>query len=98
VRLLNKVVSQFGKSIDAPVVVHCSAGCGRTGVFCRVDGVINSTDMNDDQDMGYQSVLGIREQRMSLVQTIRQYVLCYDCVLQYVINRITSEDNKMKIE
>lgn len=98
VRILNDVISQRGKSNDAPIVVHCSAGCGRTGVFCTVDGVINSADMNGEEDLIYRSVLGIREQRMSLVQTLRQYVLCYECVLQDVVNRITSEDNQMKIE
>jgi tyrosine-protein phosphatase 2/3 len=98
VGLLNEIISQRGKGKNTPVVVHCSAGCGRTGTFATVDSVINYLDgVNDDgeEDLIYRSVLGIREQRMSLVQTLRQYVLCYECVLHHLLGK--EKDIEMKM-
>src|SRR5271170_839412 len=74
VRLLRDVIASCGKPELAPVLVHCSAGCGRTGTFCAVDSVIYAVDsgMGDgEEDLIYRKVLALREQRMSLVQTLR---------------------------
>lgn len=99
VRLLNDVISGPGKLNDAPVIVHCSAGCGRSGTFCIVDSVINDMDgVDDEEDLIYHRVLRIREQRMSLVQTLRQYVLCYECILHHVLGDIRCTDSQMKVE
>ncbi|XP_028611454.1 tyrosine-protein phosphatase non-receptor type 22 isoform X2 [Grammomys surdaster] len=67
-----------------PICVHCSAGCGRTGVICAVDytwmllkdGIIpkNFSVFNLIQEM--------RTQRPSLVQTQEQYELVYSAVLE----------------
>ncbi|KAM0484953.1 hypothetical protein ACHAP7_002972 [Fusarium lateritium] len=129
-----------------PMLVHCSAGCGRTGTFCTVDSVIdmlkrqrqakmdslNSRDNDGDISMGdngdtspqstkhfnfytpgqrsnmekkaargaasidvnwlhddsvdliQKTVEDFREQRLSMVQSLRQYVLCYETVLEWV--------------
>jgi len=104
VKTLDNLISQRGKCDDAPILVHCSAGCGRTGTFCTVDNVIHSLDGTEgggrrsgggeeveDFDIIYQNVLALREQRMSLVQTLRQYVLCYDCVLYHLLEEITCD-------
>ena len=104
VRLLRDVVASRGRPDLAPVLVHCSAGCGRTGTFCTVDSVIYAVDsgMGDgEEDLIYQKVLALREQRMSLVQTLRQYVLCYDCVLYHILSKFNmsseQEDVQMKM-
>jgi protein tyrosine phosphatase len=103
VRLLDEVVAQPGRKTTAPVLMHCSAGCGRTGAFCTIDSVVNQFEtahdgISDDDDIIYQRVLRFREQRMSMVQTLRQYVLCYECVLHYLLSKITGEDNRMSVE
>ncbi|KAL0940370.1 protein tyrosine phosphatase [Colletotrichum truncatum] len=135
-----------------PMLVHCSAGCGRTGTFCTVDTVIDmlkrqrlaktnlkpvrkrdsdgdikmsgqseeasprekvfdfnpssrrsSTDvrrasldttppldtswLNDDcdtMDLIQKTVEEFRNQRLSMVQSLRQYVLCYETIVEYV--------------
>ena len=104
VKLLNEITSQRQKGKNAPVIVHCSAGCGRTGTFCTVDSVVGQLDRSQDngggKDLILETVLGLREQRMSLVQTLRQYVLCYECVLHHLINKVSSasnEDSRMDI-
>ncbi|GJN74068.1 hypothetical protein PLIIFM63780_008145 [Purpureocillium lilacinum] len=142
-------------SHSRPMLVHCSAGCGRTGTFCTVDSVIDmlkrqrqaklaaskanaaqadvemvdpteSAPPHAGQDAGTQgffdfkpsqqdvvsntaagdkksmspemdtswiqdgtvdliqkTVEDFRQQRLSMVQSLRQYVLCYETVLEW---------------
>jgi protein-tyrosine phosphatase len=111
-----------------PVLVHCSAGCGRTGTFCTVDTVIDvlkrqrqarnarqgvqaesSTsgspdqfsdsvslgDVNNDEnwtlrddiDLIEKTVEDFRLQRLSMVQSLRQFVLCYESVLEWLVEQ-----------
>ncbi|ROT42374.1 hypothetical protein SODALDRAFT_347380 [Sodiomyces alkalinus F11] len=140
-----------------PMLVHCSAGCGRTGTFCAVDSVIDMLKRqrlarttlrpvkkrdsdgdikmsgqreveeptsprlsqartgasavpsphrmsglesrrssweeppldtswvgDDTVDLIAKTVEDFRGQRISMVQTLRQFVLCYETVLEYV--------------
>ncbi|CAK7269868.1 phosphotyrosine-specific ptp2-like protein [Sporothrix epigloea] len=124
-----------------PMLVHCSAGCGRTGAFCTVDSVVdmlkrqrqrcfqradaatglfqaqdedsvmtdngtgsssshgfswkNSTEnadksidttwLDSDQvDLVARTVEDFRTQRLSMVQSLRQYVLCYEAVAEWL--------------
>ncbi|PVH77818.1 hypothetical protein DL98DRAFT_423014 [Cadophora sp. DSE1049] len=103
--------------ISRPMLVHCSAGCGRTGTFCTIDTVIDMlkrqrkeaksgvTPMdigssggdymsskgvsgdwvfNQDIDLVEKTVEDFRGQRLSMVQSLRQYVLCYETVLEWL--------------
>jgi tyrosine-protein phosphatase 2/3 len=130
-----------------PMLVHCSAGCGRTGTFCAVDSVIDmlkrqrqakhaanhaprpldldgdimmdDTDgavspftdkqmkwptvsnnahrratagaehidtgflKDDTVDLIQSTVEDFRTQRLSMVQSLRQFVLCYETILEW---------------
>lgn len=147
-----------------PMLVHCSAGCGRTGTFCTVDSVIDmlkrqrlsnlsaqnsgrddegdtamrdidepispmtmaeprfqfpgqpvtpkkrkspepansnmSWAQGDDVDLIQKTVEDFREQRLSMVQSLRQYVLCYETILEWITRMnersATAPDNAMK--
>ncbi|KAK3811741.1 MAG: protein-tyrosine phosphatase-like protein [Linnemannia elongata] len=98
-----------------PMIVHCSAGCGRTGAFCVIDsiltelhehpevvlqhgggGVIAGTGAGsavDDPmaDIVYASVSTFREQRISMVQTLRQYVFCYEAIYWHLALEFAKE-------
>lgn len=141
-------------SRSRPMLVHCSAGCGRTGTFCTVDSVIDMLKRqrmhkmakhmprevedavmddvldtvsegstatsrrpsnegatasrrpsalsrrrssggqqaeldtswleSDDVDLVQAAVDDFRRQRLSMVQSLRQFVLCYETVLEWV--------------
>ncbi|BFZ56418.1 phosphotyrosine-specific ptp2-like protein [Savitreella phatthalungensis] len=57
----------------APPVIHCSAGCGRTGTFCAMDVLMD----NPDHDL-YALVDSLRKQRPSMVQALPQLELLHE--------------------
>ncbi|KAI0225073.1 phosphotyrosine-specific ptp2-like protein [Massospora cicadina] len=72
-----------------PMVVHCSAGCGRTGAFCTIDSAIAALDSGLAAcypDVVYALVDSFRDQRLSMVQTHRQLVLCYETLIWYLLS------------
>lgn len=75
------------------LLVHCSAGCGRTGCFITLDMVLDCFENASDGslvawggvDLVYKSVQFQRQQRVSMVQNLEQFVYCYESVLNYVV-------------
>lgn len=108
-------------SNSRPIVVHCSAGCGRTGTFCTVDSVLDmlkrqrsaqrarhtkpmEVDSEEKQkeksereeggwvtdekvDLIAKTVEDFRVQRLSMVQSLRQFVLCYESVMEWLVEQ-----------
>ncbi|XP_015740698.1 tyrosine-protein phosphatase non-receptor type 22 [Coturnix japonica] len=77
-----------------PICIHCSAGCGRTGVVCAIDytwkllkdGIVpvNFSIFSLIQEM--------RTQRPSIVQTKEQYKLVYNAVIELFKRQIEALD------
>ncbi|KAL0137036.1 protein-tyrosine phosphatase-like protein [Mucor lusitanicus] len=67
---------------DGPMIVHCSAGCGRTGADPNH---LNEEERAGEIDLVYQTVSKFREQRMSMVQTLRQLVFVYEAILWWIL-------------
>ncbi|XP_077975103.1 receptor-type tyrosine-protein phosphatase epsilon-like [Styela clava] len=61
---------------DCPIIVHCSAGAGRTGAFIGYDCLIEEAARTNRVDI-YQCVIKMRQQRVDMVQTCDQYKLLH---------------------
>ncbi|XP_042885464.1 tyrosine-protein phosphatase 10D-like [Penaeus japonicus] len=80
---LVRFVRFFRERIGAdqrPIVVHCSAGVGRSGTFIALDRILFSIRTNDYVDI-YGIVYEMRRQRVSMVQTEKQYICIHQCLL-----------------
>ena len=67
-----------------PVLIHCSAGVGRTGTFCCLSNSVEQLRKTGQVDI-FSTVKNIREQRAFSVQTPEQYQFCYTGILEYVL-------------
>ena len=98
VKLADQIQSEWEQRKAGPMIVHCSAGCGRAGAFCAIDTVIHrlrssssclerlcESERLGELDMMYQTVAKFREQRVSMVQTLRQFVFCYEAILWWIL-------------
>ncbi|KAJ6635524.1 Tyrosine-protein phosphatase 69D [Pseudolycoriella hygida] len=76
IRQINSVYSlQRG-----PILVHCSAGVGRTGTLVALDSLMQQLD-DEGQVSIYNTVCDMRHQRNFLVQSLKQYIFLYRALL-----------------
>ncbi|MBN3307343.1 PTN11 phosphatase, partial [Amia calva] len=78
--------AQNGIPETGPIVVHCSAGIGRTGTIIVIDiliDIINRQGLDCDIDIP-KTIQMVRRQRSGMVQTEAQYKFIYMAVQQYI--------------
>ncbi|KAM9465857.1 tyrosine-protein phosphatase non-receptor type 21 isoform 2-T2 [Clarias gariepinus] len=70
------------KNTNPPVLVHCSAGVGRTGVVILTEIMVACLQHNEMLDV--PTVLSLlRQQRMMMVHTVSQYTFIYNVLIQF---------------
>eukprot|EP00057_Strongylocentrotus_purpuratus_P014853 XP_011669327.1 PREDICTED: receptor-type tyrosine-protein phosphatase alpha [Strongylocentrotus purpuratus] len=86
---------QFIKEVKAdhgpnthPLIIHCSAGVGRTGVVISIDSVVDHAKRTRMVDV-FNFVTNIRQKRPYMVQTQEQYAFIYGAVLEDLLWRNT---------
>jgi protein tyrosine phosphatase len=79
-----------------PVVVHCSAGVGRTGTFIGIENIIEKIHKNMPIDV-FNTVLDLRKNRINMVQNQFQYRFIYDMIYYYYQKSILKRDDTKKV-
>uniref|UniRef100_A0A8C6KN31 protein-tyrosine-phosphatase n=1 Tax=Nothobranchius furzeri TaxID=105023 RepID=A0A8C6KN31_NOTFU len=64
-----------------PVVVHCSAGAGRTGCYIVLDVMLDMAECEGVVDI-YNCVKTLCSRRINMIQTEEQYIFIHDAILE----------------
>uniref|UniRef100_A0A8C5R1K3 Protein-tyrosine-phosphatase n=1 Tax=Leptobrachium leishanense TaxID=445787 RepID=A0A8C5R1K3_9ANUR len=65
---------------EAPTLIHCSAGTGRSDVFIALDHIINQAEEENSVDV-YKIVRDMHMLQPPMIQTEEQYVFLQQCAL-----------------
>ncbi|CAG5121324.1 unnamed protein product [Candidula unifasciata] len=82
---------------QGPIVVHCSAGVGRSGTFIALDyfaQYVEKHSLDDSVDI-FDFVLQMRKNRTRMVQVETQYIFIYDGINKLIQSKIKSEQEKL---
>ncbi|XP_070687977.1 receptor-type tyrosine-protein phosphatase C isoform X2 [Pempheris klunzingeri] len=79
---LRRRVNAFKNFFSGPIVVHCSAGVGRTGTYIGIDAMMEGLEAESRVDI-YGYVIRLRRQRCLMVQVEAQYILIHQALLEH---------------
>ncbi|CAG9763906.1 unnamed protein product [Ceutorhynchus assimilis] len=82
------------------ILVHCSAGVGRTGTLVALDCLLQQL-AEENQVAIFNTICDLRHQRNFLVQSLKQYIFIYRALMevaQYGDTEISCEDLKTALD
>ncbi|XP_019606445.2 receptor-type tyrosine-protein phosphatase C isoform X2 [Rhinolophus sinicus] len=79
---LRRRVNAFSNFFSGPILVHCSAGVGRTGTYIGIDAMLEGLEAEGRVDV-YGYVVKLRKQRCLMVQVEAQYILIHQALVEY---------------
>ncbi|XP_048580701.1 receptor-type tyrosine-protein phosphatase S-like isoform X3 [Nematostella vectensis] len=82
-RLIESTQSSQQQSGNAAILVQCSNGAGRSGTLCAVLSVIDRVKAEHVVDV-FQAVKVLRASRPGAVESLRQYVFCYEATMAFL--------------
>jgi len=106
--ILYGILGVLAELTNGPVVIHCSAGIGRSGVVIALDMMIrrlqgvskllNSNEISDTiafELLNLEEVVKVmRQQRSCMVQNAKQFKFCFRVLLQVLADAIDIVENK----
>ncbi|XP_047377557.1 receptor-type tyrosine-protein phosphatase V-like isoform X3 [Sciurus carolinensis] len=67
-----------------PILVHCSAGVGRTGTFVALSRLLQQLEEEQMVDV-FNAVYALRLHRPLMIQTPSQYVFLHSCIMDRIL-------------
>ncbi|KAL1022845.1 hypothetical protein UPYG_G00033230 [Umbra pygmaea] len=79
---LRRRVNSFKNFFSGPIVIHCSAGVGRTGTYMGIDAMMEGLESEGRVDI-YGFMVRLRRQRCLMVQVENQYILIHQALIEH---------------
>lgn len=92
-RIVDNYVSGAVTPPGRPAIIHCGAGCGRTGTFIALSWLLGCLDRGEFDDVpdDVDPILGVvsdlREQRKHMVESLLQFEFLYDVLREEWLKR-----------
>ena len=81
--LCQEVANMYQFMVTGPITVHCNNGSGNTGMLIAVMNLLEEMKEANQLNIS-QTVHYLRSQRPFMVQTVEQYLIIYEAILQSV--------------
>ncbi|XP_052278518.1 receptor-type tyrosine-protein phosphatase epsilon-like isoform X4 [Dreissena polymorpha] len=79
-----RAVAKFDDTNTSPILVHCSAGVGRSGTFIALDNLIAQAQI-ENCVRPLHVVEALRQQRVNMVQTKEQYKYLHEALAEALL-------------
>ncbi|ESN89984.1 hypothetical protein HELRODRAFT_104527, partial [Helobdella robusta] len=82
-------VRKLDSSHPGPIIVHCSAGVGRSGTFIALDHLLEQAEKEGRVDL-HGLTHNMRANRCNMIQTVEQYIFVYEALTEALKSKSTT--------